>query len=130
MMGLLLGGCAGAKPVLYPNSYLKTVGGDQAQKDIDACRAMAEEAGAMPGGDKAGNVATSAVVGGAVGAASGAVGGAIVGAAGSGSAIGAVSGLMMGLFHALLSPTPTSDAYKHVVDRCLKERGYEPVGWQ
>ena len=63
-----------------------------ADQDIEACRQLAETAGAEEGSGKAGRVATGTVVGAGVGAASGAVGGAIVGAAGSGSMIGAASG--------------------------------------
>src|SRR5436309_3006240 len=66
----------------------------------------------------------------AVGAAGGAVGGAVVGAAGSGSAIGAASGATMGLLRGLFSSPKPSQAYMHFVDRCLKERGYEPMGWE
>jgi len=69
-------------------------------------------------------------VGAGVGAAGGAVGGAVVGAAGSGSAIGAASGATMGLLRGLFSSPSPSQAYMRFVDRCLKERGYEPMGWE
>jgi hypothetical protein len=76
----LLGGCAGAKPVLYPNAHLKSVGKEGAESDIQDCQKMAETAGAAQGTGKAGQVAGSTAVGAGVGAASGAVGGAIVNA--------------------------------------------------
>jgi len=38
---MFLGGCASG-PVLYPNAYLKTVGQEQADRDIADCRQQAE----------------------------------------------------------------------------------------
>lgn len=125
-----LPGCAGPKPILYPNTHLQAVGKEQAEADIADCRRLAEEAGAKPGHDKAGKVAGSTVAGGAIGAASGAVGGAVVGAAGRGSAIGAASGATAGLLRGLFSRPRPGQAYVSFVNRCLKERGYEPVGWE
>lgn len=128
-----LSACSSARPVLYPNTHMQSVGKDVAEQDIGACRELAESAGAREGSGKAGRVATSTAVGAGVGAASGAVGGAIVGAVGRGSMIGAASGavwgLLMGLFHAA-SPSPPSQAYTNFVNRCLQEKGYEVTGWQ
>lgn len=122
--------CAGPKPILYPNAHLKIVGQDTAKQDIEECREMAEAAGAKPGEGKAGQVAGSTAVGAGVGAAGGAVGGAIYGAAGHGSAIGAASGATIGLLRGLFSRPRPGQGYINFVDRCLKERGYEPVGWE
>ena len=125
-----LPGCSGPKPVLYPNAHFQSVGQDAAKDDVAECRKMAEASGARPGEGRAGQVAGSTAMGAGVGAAGGAVGGAIVGAAGSGSAIGAASGATMGLLRGLFSrPTP-GQAYMNVVDRCLREKGYEPMGWE
>jgi hypothetical protein len=74
--------CSGAKPVLYPNPHFQSVGKDIAEQDIEACRHMAESAGAEEGGGNAGRVAGSTAAGAGIGAAAGAVGGAISGAAG------------------------------------------------
>jgi hypothetical protein len=130
---LLLTACSTAHPVLYPNAHLQSVGKDIAEQDIEACRQLAETAGAEEGSGKAGRVATGTAVGAGVGAASGAVGGAISGAAGSGSMIGAASGavwgLLMGLFSASGSSQP-NQAYSNFVNRCLQEKGYEVTGWQ
>lgn len=131
---LTLAGCSGARPVLYPNAHLQSVGKETAEQDIEACKQLAESAGAEEGSGKAGRVATSTAVGAGVGAASGAVGGAIVGAAGSGSAIGAASGavwgLLMGLFYAAFGSSEPDQAYTSFVNRCLQEKGYEVTGWQ
>ena len=130
----MLAACSTAHPVLYPNAHLQSVGKDIAEQDIEACRQLAETAGAEGGGGKAGRVATGTAVGAGVGAASGAVGGAISGAAGRGSMIGAASGavwgLLTGLFYAAVGPSQPNQAYTNFVNRCLQEKGYEVTGWQ
>ncbi len=130
---LLLAACSTAHPVLYPNAHMQSVGKEIAAQYIEACRQLAEAAGAEEGSGKAGRVATGTAVGAGVGAASGAVGGAISGAAGRGSMIGAASGtvwgLLMGLFRASGSSQP-NQAYTNFVNRCLQEKGYEVTGWQ
>jgi len=131
---LLLAACSTAHPVLYPNAHMQSVGKEIAAQDIEACRQLAETAGAEEGTGKAGRVATGTVVGGGVGAAAGAVGGAISGAAGRGSMIGAASGavwgLLTGLFHMIAGPSQPNQAYTNFVNRCLQEKGYEVTGWQ
>ncbi|MEW6247413.1 MAG: glycine zipper family protein [Nitrospirota bacterium] len=129
-----LAGCSGSQPILYPDSHFKTVGREAAERDIDECKKSAEAAGAEPGAGQAGEVAGSTAVGAGIGAAGGAVGGAVVGAAGSGSAIGAASGavwgLLTGLWHAFTDDGEPNQTYRRFVDRCLKEKGYEVVGWE
>ena len=131
---LLLTACSTAHPVLYPNAHLQSAGKDIAEQDIEACRQLAETAGAEEGSGKAGRVATGTVVGGGVGAAAGAVGGAISGAVGRGSMIGAATGavwgLLTGLYHAFAGPSQPNQAYTNFVNRCLQEKGYEVTGWQ
>lgn len=131
---LALSACSGAKPVLYPNPHFQSVGKDIAEQDIDACKQLAESAGAEEGSGKAGRVAGSTAAGAGIGAAAGAVGGAISGAAGHGSAIGAASGavwgLLSGLFSAAFGPSHPPEAYTNFVNRCLHEKGYEVTGWQ
>ena len=129
---LILWSCSGAAPVLYPNAHLKTVSEDVAEKDIEACRDMAEEAGARQRTGRAGQVATDTAVGASIGAAGGAVGGAISGAAGQGSMIGAASGAVWGLLSGLFrrGSSQPNQAYVNFVNRCLGEKGYEVSGWQ
>lgn len=43
-----------------------------------------------------------------------------------GAAGGATAGFLRGLF---TRPAP-SVAFTNYVDRCLRERGYDPTGWQ
>jgi hypothetical protein len=46
---LLLAACSPAHPVLYPNAHLQSVGKEIAAQDIEACRQLAESAGAEAG---------------------------------------------------------------------------------
>jgi hypothetical protein len=130
---LLLTACSTAHPILYPNAHTQSVGKEAAEQDIEACRKLAESAGAEQASGKTGRVATSTAVGAGAGAAAGAVGGAISGSVGRGSMIGAATGavwgFLMGLFRASGSSQP-NQAYTNFVNRCLQEKGYEVTGWQ
>jgi hypothetical protein len=124
-------GCAGPKPVLYPNAHYQSVGERVAQSDIEGCRAMADAAGANRDPSKVSRAARNTMAGGAIGGAAGAAGGAVVGRAGRGAAVGAASGAAATLVRTLLFQRPTtSEAHISYVNRCLEDRGYEPVGWQ
>ena len=123
-------GCSGPKPILYPNDHYKIVGEEAAEADIENCRAQAEKAGATAGQGKAGEVAKNTAISTGIGAAAGAVGGAIVGAPGTGAAVGAASGAVWGLFGSFFRSSGPSEAYKGYVMRCLKDKGYDPTGWQ
>lgn len=132
---LMLSACSSARPVLYPNAHLQSVGKEVAEQDIETCKELAESAGAEQGSGKAGRVATGTAVGAGAGAASGALGAVISGAsAGLGSMVGAASGavwgLLTGLFHAVAGPSQPNQAYTNCVNRCLQEKGYEVTGWQ
>ena len=129
---LALGACASApRPVLYPNERLQAVGQTQAEQDIAECRAVADSAGASEGTSDGRRAAGSTVAGGAVGGATGAVGGAILGVPGTGAAVGAATGATAGLLRSMFrGGDGPSAAYRNVVDRCLRERGYEPMGWE
>jgi len=127
LLALAAAGCAGPKPVLYPNDHLKSVGQGQAESDIESCRALAEDYGAAK--DSSGQVAGSTAIGGGAGAATGAVGGAIVGSAGTGAAVGAATGATAGLIRGLLKSSEPSGVHKKFVEKCLRDKGYEPIGW-
>jgi hypothetical protein len=129
---MLLSACSSPQPVLYSNAHLQSVGEEAADQDIEACRELAEAAGAEEGSGKAGQVAKSTAIGGGAGAASGAIGGLISGGAGLGSLIGAASGAVWGLLMGLFSTgsSQPSQAYTNYVNRCLQDKGYEVTGWQ
>ncbi|MEX2220176.1 MAG: glycine zipper family protein [Candidatus Rokuibacteriota bacterium] len=124
-------GCSTSRPVLYPNAHLESVGRVVADRDIEECESKAKTAGADRRPGRAGELATGTAVGAGVGAAGGAVGGAIRGGAGIGAAIGAATGAVVGLLTGIFRRRPApSPAYTNFVDRCLREKGYEPTGWQ
>jgi hypothetical protein len=124
---LTLSACAASRPVLYPNAHLARVGQGQAEQDVAACRGLADQYIASGG---AGTVAGSTAVGGGAGAAIGAAGGAVRGSAGTGAAVGAATGATAGFLRGLFKASEPSPVYKNFVNHCLRERGYEPVGWQ
>ena len=128
---LVVAGCASApRPILYPNDHLSAVGQAQADADLAECRRLAETAGASGGDGRGEGAARGAGVGGAIGGATGAVGGAILGRPGTGAAVGAATGATAGLMRSLFRRSGPSQAYRGFVDRCLRERGYDPVGWE
>ncbi len=130
VIALAMAGCASTKPVLYPNEQLKTVGSEAAERDIASCMDIAVSSGVNSSGSNVGEAVTSTGIGAVVGAASGAVGGAVVGAAGSGSAIGAASGATAGLLHWIFSKPKRSPVFENFVNKCLVDRGYQPIGWE
>lgn len=126
---LLTVACSAPSPVLYPNDKLNEVGRVQADRDIGACKEMAAAGGANPASGEIAQGARNTAVGGAVGAATGAAGGAVLGSAGKGAAFGAATGATVGMMRSIFSRPQPSGAYKAFVNRCLRERGYDPVGW-
>ena len=125
---LFVTGCATKRPVLYPNAHLEAVGQAASKRDISACMELASSADLEK--DKAAETAKSTATGAAVGGAAGAAGGAILGSAargaGAGAAVGAVGGLARGLF----SSSEPDPLFKNYVDICLRERGYQTIGWK
>ena len=133
VLGVLaaVAGCAGQpRPILYPNDHLSAVGQAQADADLAECRRLADAAGAAAGSGQGERAARDAAVGGAIGGATGAAGGAVLGRPGTGAALGAATGATANFMRSLFRRDQPSQAYRGFVDRCLQERGYEPVGWQ
>jgi len=121
-------GCAQQRPVLYPNPHLKAAGQEQAESDINDCIRLASEHGAR--GDAGDEVAKDTVKGGAVGGAVGAGVGAVLSSAGRGAAAGAAGGAAGALTRGLFRASEPDPVFRGFVDRCLRERGYEPIGWR
>ena len=135
IFSLILIACAAQRPILYPNQHLQRVGNSAADRDIDECMQRAEEYVSSAAGRTA--LEQAAVGGGtraAIGAAAGAAGGAVVGRAGTGAAVGAAgggaAGVTRGLIHGLTRKQSPSPVYKTFVNRCLREKNYDPIGWQ
>jgi hypothetical protein len=136
-LALLVSACAAAqRPVLYPNARLEHGGSAAAEAEIDDCMRRAEEylGPERGGGEALESVAVGAAAGAAVGAAGGAAGGAVLGRAGTGAAAGAAGGGAAGgtraIVRQMLRKRSPSPAYKNFVNRCLREKGYEPIGWR
>ena len=127
---IVLPACASHRPSLHSNEHLLRVGSSVAERDIDQCVQQAEAA--SEGRDNlAENAAVSTAGSAAIGAAAGGAGGAVVGQAGQGAAIGAASSaaasLMYSLLRGLFGPDRPAPAYRGLVDRCLRDKGYEPA---
>ena len=124
----LLGAFACAtRPIVYPNEKLRQSGQAAVQADTDACLAEADEyleSGRVP--ELAKQTGEGAVVGGAVGAAVGAVTSSVGRGAAAGAAGGAAGSLAHGLWH-WRDPDPAERGY---VEHCLRQRGYDVIGWR
>ncbi|HVP28743.1 MAG TPA: glycine zipper family protein [Myxococcota bacterium] len=129
VLALALAACAAKRPVLYPNEHLQEAGQVQADADIDRCTELAEQEGASSS-SAATETAERTAGGAAVGAATGAVVGAIGGNAGTGAAMGAAGGGTAGLLSGIFSSHEPDPVHKAFVERCLRDRGYEPIGWK
>lgn len=124
LVALMLTACATQRPVVYPNA---NVPGDP-QVVADRCMQEAEAYGLDY--HKGGELPRRTVEGGVIGGASGAVVGAIVGNTGRGAAIGAAHGATHGLLRGLFAGDQPAPVYRRYVEHCLRERGYQPIGWQ
>jgi len=120
--------CAQQRPVLYPNAHLKQVGNFKAQADIDACIQMAVDYGAK--GNSGAKIAKDTGAGAAVGGAAGAAVGAVTGNLGRGAAAGAAGGGAAAMTRSALNSGKPDPVFKNFVDQCLREKGYQPVGWR
>jgi hypothetical protein len=119
-------GCTSARPVLYENETLKEKGRAAAAAAIEQCIA---EARAYASSDAA-QVVRQTATSGAVGAATGVVIGAIVGRPGTGAAVGAAGAATTALVGGIIGSFDLDPIERNYVDRCLRERGYDPMGWR
>ena len=131
VLALALTGCASSKkPVLYPNQHLNTVGQAQADADIYACMRSAEASGANAG--KGEELARDTAKAGAVGGATGAVVGAISSSTstGRGAAVGGAGAATATLVRGAFDSSEPTQVYIRFVDQCLRDKGYQPIGWR
>jgi len=122
-------GCAGPRPVLYPNEKLERVGEEVAQGDIEECMQLAGEADLekSEGLEAAKRTGGGAATGAAAGAVAGASGG---GGAGTGALVGLGVGGVLGFFSWLFGRRQPEPVYVNYVNLCLQDRGYQTVGWK
>lgn len=124
-------GCASTKkPILYPNSHFNMVGQQQANADINACMRAAEASGANAG--KSEELAKSTAKAGAVGGATGAVVGALSSSSdlGRGAAIGGAGAATATLVSGAFEVAEPTQVYINFVEICLREKGYQTIGWR
>jgi len=124
---VLLQGCASQHPVLYPNAQYQSVGRSVAEADVKDCIALANSGGADS--DRLKEVAEDTAKGAAIGAGTGVVSGAIFGRPGKGAAAGAAGGGTATLLYGLLESDEPNDLHRRFVERCLRDKGYDPIGW-
>ena len=115
-------------PQLYPNTHYQKVGTERARMDIDNCMYRADQG--APQGSVAKDAAVNTLGGAAAGAALGAIGGAITGSPGTGAAVGAATGATLGVGKTIYDKSKPAETYKGYVEACLRERGYDVIGWQ
>lgn len=120
-----------ARPVLYPNTALNRVGEGAARAEVDACMARAQSAGLSPV-EQNNAVGQRAGQGAAVGGVAAAVGALVTGrnfdsiftsgvaGAAVGGSAGAVSGAMQ---------SRPSNLYRQYVQRCVRDKGFDVIGW-
>ena len=124
----MLSACASTgRPVLYPNAHLNSVGMQMADGDIDSCMALAKSAGAKS--DQISETATETAEGAVVGGATGAAVGAVLGNAGQGAATGAAGGATGRFTRSLFDSDRPDPVFERYVIRCLRDKGYDPIGW-
>jgi hypothetical protein len=131
MLLALLAGCASTPettPVLYPNAHLQQVGRAAAERDIRECQQLAREHGVSETRD--GQVGSKAAGGAAVGGASGGAWGLIRGDALESAMAGAAAGAAAGAVRGGMQSGEASPVFRNFVQKCLRDRGYEIIGWQ
>ncbi len=119
---LMVTGCGATRPVIYQ-------GGPAAKQDIDDCMRLARQGGADA--SKGGEVVRDTATGAAMGAAATGVYGAVRGYSdvGNRTAAGAAAGAAVGLIRGGVKASEPSSTFKSYVNRCLRERGHDVVGW-
>jgi len=119
---LVATGCGATRPVIYQ-------GGPAAKQDIDDCMRLARQGGADA--SKGSEVVRDTATGAAMGAAATGVYGAVRGYSdvGNRTAAGAAAGAAVGLIRGGVKASEPSGTFKSYVNRCLRERGHDVVGW-
>jgi outer membrane lipoprotein SlyB len=125
---LLLSACAKKRPVLYPNATYQAAGETVARGDIDDCIQMAADHGHATDAGK--NVAKSTAAGAAVGAAVGGAVGLVTGRPGRGLAAGAAGGGAGGMTRGALKSGNPDEIERRFVEQCLRDKGYQVIGWK
>jgi len=125
---LAVGSCAQQRPVLYPNAHLRYVGAEAAAVDSDECMQLAIDYGARESSGT--RVAKDTAKGAAVGGAAGTAVGAVTGNVGRKAAAGAAGGGAANMTRSMLNSGKPDPVFKRFVEQCLRDKGYQPIGWR
>jgi outer membrane lipoprotein SlyB len=100
----------------------------QASQDIAVCERLAADSGV--GTRKDGAVGERATQGAVLGGISAGVWGLVRGDAGERALAGAAAGAATGAATGGFESAETNPTYKRFMERCLRERGYDVIGWE
>lgn len=130
LTAVLVVGCStpASQPILYPNTKYKTVGEAEAHADIDQCMQMATSQGVKTTAD--GRILEKSASSAAVGAASAGAWGIIRGDFGEHLLAGAAAGVAGGAVRGVLASNRTNPVFINFTQKCLRDKGYDIVGWQ
>ena len=103
-------------------------GQTQARRDTDDCMALADSYSVSRTRD--GEVSSKATSGALIGGATAGAWGIVRGDAGERALAGALAGGTAGAVKGGVDSTRISPTFQRFVDRCLRERGYEVIGWE
>jgi uncharacterized membrane protein len=129
-VGFVFTGCSSTpkRPVFYPNSHIRQVGQAQAARDTNDCMVLADRYGVSRTRD--GEVGSKAASGALIGGVGAGAWGLVSGNAGERAAAGALAGGSAGAVKGGLDSTRINPTFQRFVQRCLKDRGYEVIGWE
>ncbi len=125
---LALPGCSTKRPVLYPNHQIASTGPELVNDEVDRCIQSAKDYDL--GERRPERVAERTVERGTVGAAAGAAGGAVWGNPGRGAATGAAAGAAAGFVRGVFRSRDPDPLHKRYVEICLRNEGYQVIGWK
>ncbi len=129
-LAIFLLACASSppKPILYPNAHFNQVGRQLANHDIASCMSMAHSSGVNE--KRNGEIVKNAAGGAAIGGSAAGAWGLVYGDALNRAAAGALAGAAAGTARGAIKSSETSPVFKNFVQKCLRDRGYEVIGWQ
>jgi uncharacterized protein YcfJ len=116
------------QPVFYPNSHMQQVGDAQSLRDTEECMQMAASSGVSQ--TKDGEIGQKTAKGAALGGVGAGVWGLFRGDAAERALAGAAAGAATGAVTGGFQSAETNPTYKRFVERCLRERGYDVIGWE
>jgi hypothetical protein len=128
VLALFLVACATKRPVLYPNAHFYKVGQITAQHDIDQCVQLARDFGTET--DQSELIAKETASAAAIGGAGGAAAGAFWGNAGRGAGAGAAGGAAVAMTRGIINSGEPQPVFQTFVEKCLRDKGYVPIGWK